>query len=305
MPPTNLDRSAMLGGGTVLRGTMRMRRTMLCLVAAVTALFCLGSSGASAAVRPAAVEVVGTDFSFKMPSTLRAGWTTLTFFNQGIEPHQLQLERLDDGVTPDRFQGALTGSAADDRAAAFRLGSPTGGVNTIAVAGIQRATVMLQPGTYVALCFVSGADGVPHIAKGMIKFFTVVGPLSRATRPKASATIKASDFSFQIPKPFRSSGTFAFENDGPQPHELELLRLNRGVTADQAKGALLAKPGVPPPARPLYGNAGGGGAIRAGATENVTLKLTKGTYIAVCLVPDPASGNSHLALGMLSEFKTS
>lgn len=280
-----------------------MRPTVLCLVAALTGWCLLGSSAASAAAKPATVEVIGTDFSFTMPDTLRAGWTTLTFVNQGIEQHQLQLVRLHSGVTPDQFRAALSASAAGDSAAAFRLGSPAGGVDTIAVAGIQRATVMLQPGSYVALCFVSGADGIAHSAKGMVKFFTVTSSPGKAARPNASATIKARDLAFQIPKTFSGSGTFAFQNVGTQPHELELLRLNSGVTADQARVALLAQPSLTPPARPLYANAGGGGAIPGGATEYVTLRLTKGKYIAVCLVRDPASGKSDLALGMLTAFQ--
>jgi hypothetical protein len=282
-----------------------LRRTARCLAAALAGVCFMGSSATATAVKPAPVEVIGTDFSFKMPDTLRAGWTTLTFFNQGIERHQLQLVRLGDGVTPDQFRAALAASAASDGTAAFRLGIPAGGVDTIAAAGIQRSTVMLRPGNYVALCFVSDTDGVPHFAKGMVKFFTVTSPLTKAARPKASATIKALDFALQIPKTFGGSGTFAFQNVGTQPHELALLKLNPGVTADQARAALLAPPTLPPPARPLYANAGGGGAIPRGATEYVTLKLAKGAYIAVCLVRDPASGRSHLALGMLTTFKIS
>jgi hypothetical protein len=281
-----------------------VRRTGLCFVAALTGWCLLGCSGASTPIKPATV-VVGSDYAFKMPGTLRAGWTTLTFVNQGIEPHQLQLVRLGDGVTPDQFRASLTASVASGGVAALRLGSPAGGVDTIAVAGIQRATVMLQTGNYVALCFVTDPDGVSHFAKGMVKFFTVTGPRSKATRPEASATIKALDFAIRIPTRFSGSGSVAFQNVGTEPHELALVKLNVGVTANQAKAALLAQPSITPPAQPLYGDAGGAGAIRGGATEYVNLKLAKGHYIAVCLVRDPTSGRSHLALGMLTAFTIS
>jgi hypothetical protein len=34
----------------------------------------------------------------------------------------------------------------------------------------------------------------------------------------------------------------------------------------------------------------------------MTLNLEPGEYAAVCLVPDPSTGHSHLDLGMLKRF---
>jgi hypothetical protein len=31
-------------------------------------------------------------------------------------------------------------------------------------------------------------------------------------------------------------------------------------------------------------------------------QFTPGNYAAICLIPDPASGRSHLELGMIKEF---
>jgi hypothetical protein len=35
------------------------------------------------------------------------------------------------------------------------------------------ATLHLEPGSYVAVCFVPAADGTPHALKGMVTPFTV------------------------------------------------------------------------------------------------------------------------------------
>jgi hypothetical protein len=42
--------------------------------------------------------------------------------------------------------------------------------------------------------------------------------------------------------------------------------------------------------------------IRAKQTECPDLKLAKGNYAAVCFVTDPATGKSHLELGMITPF---
>jgi hypothetical protein len=36
------------------------------------------------------VTIIGKDFSFVMPDSIRAGWTTINFENQGLEHHEAQ-----------------------------------------------------------------------------------------------------------------------------------------------------------------------------------------------------------------------
>jgi uncharacterized cupredoxin-like copper-binding protein len=47
---------------------------------------------------------------------------------------------------------------------------------------------------------------------------------------------------------------------------------------------------------------GGVNALEPGASAFMTLNLEPGEYAAVCLVPDPSTGHSHLDLGMLKRF---
>ena len=48
---------------------------------------------------PAVVQVVASDFAFRMPDTLTAGPTTFTLANSGAELHHLQIIRLEQGKT--------------------------------------------------------------------------------------------------------------------------------------------------------------------------------------------------------------
>ncbi len=90
----------------------------------------------------------------------------ITMANQGAEPHQAQLVKLNPGVTTQQF---LAAAAQPDPSAAFALVTFTGGPNTIDKGHEQTVYDNLTAGNYLFLCFVSGDDNIPHFAKGMVK----------------------------------------------------------------------------------------------------------------------------------------
>ncbi len=96
--------------------------------------------------------------------------------------------------------------------------------------------------------------------------------------------------------------TVQLHNQGPAPHQLQLLRLRDGVTADQALAA--AKTGNPGALLSLATVAGGPNAVATGHDQQVTVDLLAGTYLEVCFVPDP-DGVSHVAKGMVSVLTVS
>src|SRR5581483_214219 len=157
-----------------------------------------GASGGSRRAIPT-VTIRARDFSFEMPAKIPSGWTTVRLVNEGGEPHQAQLAKLDPGVTPEQIVSA--GASGGDRAIVALL-TVAGGPNTTAAhGGTTSVTVNLTPGDYVAMCFIPSADGTRHYAKGMIQRFTVTKAPAQATAkaPKAKATITLSDFSFGFP----------------------------------------------------------------------------------------------------------
>ena len=276
--------------------------------AVLTAVALLGAGAvpAGAARAPApqypVVTIRAQDFSYTMPARIAAGWTTVHLVNDGGEPHQAQLAKLNPGVTPDQIVNA--GKTGGDQAIVALLTS-MGGPNAVApLGGTATVTVKLTPGKYVAICFVPSADGTRHYAKGMIQPFTVTKAKGRPLPPpKAKATVTLNDFSFGFPAAgLPGKGVVAVKNAGTQDHEIALYRLAAGKTLDDAKASLLTPPGAPPPTgTPPITAVGGLGGLAPGATGYVNFALTPGTYVAVCFFPDPTkAGLPHALEGMLA-----
>jgi len=96
----------------------------------------------------------------------------VTLTNAGVEQHQATILRLNDGVDAGAF--AAAGSSDPTGAAALELVTAYGGPNAVAPGTVNATTQVLdKPGSYLFVCFIAGADGVPHIAKGMIQQINV------------------------------------------------------------------------------------------------------------------------------------
>jgi plastocyanin len=253
--------------------------------------------GSAGSATPPSVTVTATDFAFDAPAEITAGVTTVRLVNDGKELHHAQLVRLEEGKT------------IEDVATALKKGGPppswikfVGGPNAVLPGKESNATASLTPGRYAYLCFVFGPDGVLHAAKGMMRQFEVTGTRSQtaAELPPADVTIRMADYDYQ-PSGSLSAGrhTIMVENDGPQPHELALLRLAPGKTVEDF--ALWAEAGMkgPPPAEPV----GGVVFLDKGARGTFTADLVAGEYGLMCFVPDAKDGKPHLAHGMMKTIK--
>ena len=258
-----------------------------------------GTPNAALAAVPS-VTITAKDFSFDAPASIPAGLTRLHLQNSGKEEHQAQLVRLNPGVTLPQVQAALQ-QGPDS---ALRLVTVAGGPNAAPPGGTADVIDDLQPGQYLLLCFVSGADNIPHVAKGMLKPLQVTGgtPAVAAQLPAAQAMVTLREFSFTAPATLPSGQTVVkVTNSGTQPHELTVVKLN-GITAEQLKSALGNANATPPPGPPPFSAVGGLGAIAPGTSGEALLTLTPGNYALLCFVPDPATGKPHAAEGMVQGF---
>jgi hypothetical protein len=237
------------------------------------------------------LDVTATDFAFDVPAEFGGGWVRIVLNNAGAEDHQAALGRLNDGVTLQ--VGELE---------ALALISLAGGPNAIVPGDTADVVNELDAGDYVLLCFVSGDDGIPHVAKGMISPLTITEPATEQPEPPdAYASVIASDFQFDAPDTLPAGeAVIEVQNDGPQPHEMTLVKLDAGVTFEDLQALLASEeePAGPPP----FSSAGGLGPIAAGTSGYTTLDLEAGTYALLCFVPDPDSGAPHFALGMVDSF---
>lgn len=262
---------------------------------------CSANSQGSASPTPSSqssftpMAIRATDFSFDLPQTLPAGLVEITMTNGGSDPHQANLARLNEGVTQDQVLAALKKGPE----AALPLLTFVGGPNTVDPGQSQEVILNLSPGQYIAICFVSGTDNVPHEAKGMYKFFDVKSSSTPAqvSDPTAQGEVLLKDLSIELPNQLKAGpALLKVTNQGPQPHELTLLKLAPGKSAQDAL-AFLEKPAGAPP----FADAGGMGALASGMSGWIKLNLTTGNYVALCFVPDP-TGKPHFAMGMISSF---
>jgi hypothetical protein len=81
------------------------------------------------------------------------------------------------------------------------------------------------------------------------------------------------------------------ENAGTQDHQLRLARLRSGASLQDWMKA--PNPGL------LAQAVAGVARMGPGAVAYLPVELSAGSYVAYCLVTDPASGREHVLMGML------
>lgn len=249
----------------------------------------------SAAATPNVVTITATEYAFDAPAQIPAGLTTLRLVTNGKEMHHATLIKLEDGKTIDDFKQAMQKEGPPSS-----WMSMSGGPNPPRPGGTTEETQILEPGNYVLVCFIPSPDGVPHIAKGMLRPITVTPSTgTQAAAPVPDITVKLVDYGFEPSKPITAGKhIIRIENAGKQPHELVLVRLAPGKTVQQL-ASWVEKMDGPPPGEPL----GGVASIHPGGYGFITADLTPGDYGFLCFVPDSKDGKPHVAHGMVEQFK--
>jgi len=267
------------------------------IVLAPSLLLLLAACSRSAKA-PQEVSFTAREFAFSGPDSIAPGVTRITLVNQGTQPHHLILGRVDDGKTAaDVMAGLKENPQAAPPFLSYR------GASNIILPGDSSSSVSdLPAGHYMLICFVpDAADATPHIMKGMTKEIVLAGPRHDAPLPTTNAEIRLSDFAFTSGDIAAGTHTFHVVNDGPQIHEIQLVRLNDGATTQQFLAGLAPGAAGPPPGAFL----GGPGALSKGESDYWTVTLKPGKYIFLCFVPDSASGAPHFAKGMVRELTVS
>ena len=258
----------------------------------------ISAAPAVAAFQPPMLKIVATDHHYEMPSQIKAGYVNMVMENAGKEPHHAQFLRLNDGVTMEQFQAALQQGVP----AVMAIAALTGGPSVIDPGMRQSVTLNLTPGQYMLLCVIAGADGVPHLAKGMVAPLTVTpadgAEETAAAAPKAAGQVRLLDFSFNLPQAIKAGRqTWEIKNDGKQPHEMTLIKLAEGKTMADVHAYMAQPTGAPP-----FADVGGMQGIMPGTSAWLDLNLEPGNYVALCHIPDMASGEEHMHLGMIMPF---
>ncbi|MSQ42008.1 MAG: hypothetical protein EXR65_03105 [Dehalococcoidia bacterium] len=286
------------------------RRRVFALLAAGIALLaaaCGGGGGTSeskfaplvpgSVQKPNEVTINATEYAFKLEGALVPGRNLITLKNGGKEDHHAQLILLDAGKTIADVQQALAKPGTPPTWMHF-----DGGPGTIAAGGTGVVRQRLAESTYVLACLVPAADGAAHFTKGMISEVKVAGAVNNAETVFEREAVLASDYAFA----FASASVYTdgvetairLNNNGAEPHELGIVRLSDGKTADDYI-AWLKKPQGPSPGVA----AGGIGAVDPKAeAKTVIVTPRAGNHIMICMVTDK-NGVPHALLGMVKPFK--
>jgi hypothetical protein len=246
--------------------------------------------------QPQVVTIHANDFLFQAPTEILGGMTTFKLVNDGAQPHHLVIARLDSGKTMKDVQAAFAKPGGPPPRWLVFVGGP----NAPDPKGESNATLDMPAGEYALLCFVDTPDGTPHFAKGMMQGLTVKpGTGAAIPAPRADVDITLSDYKFTLSKALAPGAhTFSVRTDAQQPHEIELIKLAPGKTADDFK-KFLEKPEGPPPGSAI----GGVAPILPGFTNYFSADLTAGDYLLICFIPDAKDGKPHFAHGMIQTVK--
>jgi hypothetical protein len=248
---------------------------------------------------PQDVLVRTRDYQFDAPEVIRSGPTHLRLLNEGPDFHHVWLVRLLDGKTPDDLmahfsegEGPMPSWAVDE-----------GGPNTPGRPGEETSVYLdLKPGSYAMICVIPAAtDGLLHLQHGMIRPLTVEEATGEpATFPEADIDMILDDYSFGLSKiitPGRH--TIRVENRAAQPHEVVIVRLAEGKTAqDYLQWVGTSREAEAEPGRMLGGVTG----MAQGGFNILTLDFQPGRYALLCFVPDAGDGMPHFMHGMVQEF---
>src|SRR5256886_2688017 len=195
---------------------------------------CAGACGRQAprAAGPSLVTITATDYAFGVPDTLPAGLTTFRLVNQGKELHHANLVRLGEGKTVADFQAGLAAAMKSHTPPPTWMGF-AGGPNAVTLGDTGVATQMLEPGSYVFVCWIPSLDGVPHVVKGMLHPLLVTpgAAAPAAAEPATDVTIKLTDYDFQLSQPLTAGKhVVRVDNTGAQAHEIVIAALSAGKT---------------------------------------------------------------------------
>jgi uncharacterized cupredoxin-like copper-binding protein len=239
------------------------------------------------------VVVTTRDHEFDAPREIVPGWTTFRLVDNGPEPHHMVLARLEDGRTMDDFMAALQAGSLEG------IGVAVGGPNAPGPGNEGNATVYLEPGEYVMACFIPSPDGVPHVAKGMVRPLTVRGEPAQAREPTADVEVTFVDYAFSMPEVQSGRRTIRVTTDGSasEAHEVLLARLAPGRTVQDLNDWIHSMEG-PPPAEFL----GGVTNLEQGRSAYFSADFTPGEYALICPIPSVHDGEAHSSKGMMRQF---
>lgn len=133
------------------------------------------SDGPAATAPTADLELHLADFEFDFPDTISAGPQLWHVQNTGAQVHIAALFKLHAGKTQDDLLSWFESMGPTGPSGPPPADALVQGVDAITPDQSFYVAMDLEPGTYVAVCFMPDTEtGQPHLMKGMIQTFTAL-----------------------------------------------------------------------------------------------------------------------------------
>lgn len=157
----------------------------------------------------------------------------------------------------------------------------------------------LDPGTYAVMCLIKAADGVSHVAKGMIAQVEVEDAADQqATDPPADRTVTITDGKIDVgAKDFKAGRTtFEITNGGEQNHNFAIVSLNEAETLRSVGRYVQAAFTGPPPSTAPGRIVARVETLQPGDRAKVAVDLKPGTYTVACMYRADEGTEDHLTV---------
>jgi hypothetical protein len=293
------------------------RRTVVAGMLASAAMLCLKAPGiraqeATPAASPSAsmftgypqLDVTITDSAAEVSmDQIPAGNIILNVINKTSSENSAGILGPGEGQTIDDLKNAAATPVADPDAFPPFLydAAILGGPGTVAPGGSSQVLVTVPAGDWVI--FTQG-DLPPT-------FFTAVESAdSNTTNPTAAVTVAMGDFYFGgFDNVAAGPQVWEVTNEGVQPHMLVMGKVPDGTTFDQFMATLQTEMTGTPVAGGLDSDQvqflnDGVFLLSKGQTMWLPLDIADGTYVVMCFVTDPNTGQPHVMEGMVNMFTT-
>jgi hypothetical protein len=264
-------------------------------VAALWALAGCGGGGEKAQVMSFEIAESGGKARFTgVPTEVRGGMAELKVKNAGRDPHSAQLARIEGQQSAEEALEAI-GKYSEGRPLADWL-IPAGGLGAVKPGQTGSVVQPLPEGRYV----VFDTEGEGDFAEATKAELEVRGGGPAGELPKTPATIRATEYKFDVSGLKAGKNRVAFENAGRQPHIVGMAPIKRGKTIEDVRRFIETERGEPPISEEQSVDSA---ALDGGMSQVVEFDLKPGKYAAVCFIPDRQGGPPHAMKGMISEVQ--
>jgi len=236
------------------------------------------------------IRLVTTEYNYQMPDTINSGFHLWRLVNNGALWHEAVIFRFTNDTSSINDYVDEVKRGIDFPSFSLDYGGP----GMTLPKDSHELIMQLSPGRYGIVCTIDN-----HMMAGMSKEFFVQQKKDEDTTqpPHEDVILTLSDTGFHFSKTI-SAGKHLIKivNAGPQYHEVDFIKLDEGKTkSDYVKWY---HDSIPVPGKPV----GGSLDFIPGFECWFPVNLAPGDYLLSCMVPDSATGKSHIDEGILGEF---